>query len=183
MGPSCSQRTRQAGSGASRLGGDVQQVTTVDPADPADQHLWPEILPDGRHFLFLRSRRSAGSLNVAETGSAAVYIGSLGGGALKRIVDSPVQARFAPPDRLLFVRDGSLYSQRFDPARLELTGQPELLVNDVHYTLAGTARGIGLAHRRFWFTAPGTREGHPARRYGSTVWANPCRHSHRSRTP
>jgi eukaryotic-like serine/threonine-protein kinase len=118
-------------------GGDVQQVTTVDPADPADQHLWPEMFPDGRHFLFLRSRRSTGSLNVAETGSAAVYIGSLDGGAPKRVVDSPVQARFAPPDRLLFVRDGSLYSQRFDPARLELTGQPELLVNDVHYTLAG----------------------------------------------
>jgi eukaryotic-like serine/threonine-protein kinase len=118
-------------------GGDVQQVTTVDPADPADQHLWPEVLPDGRHFLFLRSRRSTGSLNVAEAGSAAVYIGSLDGGAPKRVVESSVQARFAPPDRLLFVRDGSLYSQRFELSRLELTGQPELVVNDVHFTLTG----------------------------------------------
>jgi hypothetical protein len=77
-------------------GGDTVQVTRADPADPAEQHLWPEILPDGQRFLFLRVKSFGGARNRVEAGSGTVMIGSLDGSAPKPLMDSPAMAKFAP---------------------------------------------------------------------------------------
>ena len=113
----------------SAAGGQATPVTTLDTSRQELSHLWPEFLPDGRHFLYL----------VAHAGDAppAIYVASLDGGAPTRLIESRFMARFAPPNRLLFVRDNALMWQPFDPDRLRLSGEPSFVVNTVLKTAAG----------------------------------------------
>jgi len=85
-------------------------------------HAFPQFLPDGNHFLFL-----VGGSPEAR----GVYIGQLDGTPAKRLFDgaSPVYA--AASGQLLFIRDGRLLAQEFDPVRLELKGDPLPVANGV----------------------------------------------------
>ncbi len=109
-------------------GGAVDQVTTLDASAKEISHLWPEFLPDGRHFLYLATRVGV---------SSAIYVASLDGGTPKRLMESDYMVRVAPPDRLLFVQGDSLVTQRFDLDRLQLMGEPELVVNGILRTTGG----------------------------------------------
>jgi Tol biopolymer transport system component len=122
----------------SAAGGQTTQVTTLSKATGEISHLWPEFLPDGRHFVYLSTRVED---PVKPTGKSltAIFIASLDGGAPKFLVDSPLMARFAPPDQMLYVRDGSLVTQRLDLGRLELVGEPRLVASGVQGTLSGRA--------------------------------------------
>jgi Tol biopolymer transport system component len=110
----------------SASGGSVTQITTITGNETS--HLWPDLAPDGRHFVYLA---------VGRGGQSGVYVGSIDGGPPKRLLDSNFGARFAPPDRLLYVRDDDLVAQRFDFDRLELVGDPVLVVNGILRTSAG----------------------------------------------
>jgi eukaryotic-like serine/threonine-protein kinase len=93
-------------------GGEAVAATRVEM--PQRGHAFPKFLPDGRHFLFY------------VTGAAeahGVYLGELGGGDTKRLVDSDSPATYTASGHLLFVRDRKLLAQRFDPDSGELTGQ------------------------------------------------------------
>jgi Tol biopolymer transport system component len=87
---------------------------------------FPQFLPDGRHFLYYTAE------------SRGVFIGQLDGSERRRLLDADAAAVFAPPDQLLFVREGKLYAQRFDPGRLEMAGEPAAVADQV----TGDARGM-----------------------------------------
>jgi len=75
----------------------------------------PRFLPDGRHFLFF------------VTGSPearGVYLGQLDGLDTRRLFDADAPAMYAATGHLLFIREGKLFAQAFDPTRLELSGDP-----------------------------------------------------------
>jgi eukaryotic-like serine/threonine-protein kinase len=78
-------------------------------------HYSPEFLPDGRHFLYyvLGSPEASG-----------IYVGQLEGSPTRRLLDADAPAVYASSGHLLFVRQGTLFAQHFDPGRLELTGDP-----------------------------------------------------------
>ncbi len=85
-------------------------------------HSSPQFLPDGRHFLFF------------VTGSAearGVYIGQLDGLDTRRLLDADAPAAYAAAGHLLFIREGRLLAQIFDPERLELRGDPFLIAEHV----------------------------------------------------
>jgi Tol biopolymer transport system component len=89
-------------------------VSAVLPGPDAGS--WPSFLPDGRHFLFFHRGADDGR---------GVYVGLLGSQTKKLVLPGSFQAVFAPPDHLLFAREEWLVlAQRFDLARLELTGEP-----------------------------------------------------------
>jgi eukaryotic-like serine/threonine-protein kinase len=77
---------------------------------------FPAFLPDGRHFLF----NTSGS---EEAGG--VFVGSIDSDETSRLVSSDTGAIY---DRhgghLLFVRQGTLLAQRFDPKTFALSGDP-----------------------------------------------------------
>ena len=78
----------------------------------------PQFLPDGRHFLF-----------HAQGTAPGVYIGQLGASEPpKRILDA-LAATYASSGHLLFVRQGTLFAQAFDPTRLELVGDPQAVAD------------------------------------------------------
>lgn len=79
----------------------------------------PQFLPGGRHFLYW-----------APSGREphGVYVGQLDGSETRWLLDADFPAVYGPPDRLLFVRQGALFAQRFDRTRLALAGrQPNRL--------------------------------------------------------
>jgi Tol biopolymer transport system component len=99
-------------------GGPLRQVSTEGgrPAaltakdDQGGRPAWPVFLPDDNHFLFYSA--------IAR----AVFAGSLDSPATKRITQSDSNPVFAPPGRILFIREGALFAQSFDVARLEVSG-------------------------------------------------------------
>src|SRR5262249_60269761 len=46
------------------------------------------------------------------------------------------KAQYAAPGFLLYVKEAALVAQAFDPARLELSGQPFPIVEDIRHTVA-----------------------------------------------
>jgi Tol biopolymer transport system component len=80
-------------------------------------------------------------------------------------------ATFAPQGFLLFVRDGTLFAQRFDPSRRELSGEPKRLVDGVYVSIwrhpTAWAAGDTLAyvsgmrqkHQFTWFDRTGRESG------------------------
>jgi dipeptidyl aminopeptidase/acylaminoacyl peptidase len=72
---------------------------------------FPSFLPDGRHVLLFRS---AGRIDVA----------SVDDGVAKPLLDAESGGVYARSGHLLFVRQGTLLAQAFDPKTLTLSGEP-----------------------------------------------------------
>jgi eukaryotic-like serine/threonine-protein kinase len=94
-------------------GGKAEQATQQRAQDAS--HRFPQFLPDGHHFLFWVH----GPPDVR-----GVYVGSLDSKEFHRICVADGAAVFVPPNHLLLVRERVLYAQRFDPAKMELAGEP-----------------------------------------------------------
>lgn len=105
-------------------GGTPQPVTTLDERAGEKGHSWPHFLPDGRHFLYL-------ALSDQEK-KRAIYAASLDSQERKLVLNVNSRAAYAEPGYLFFVREGALMAQPFDPKRLEVTGQPAALAEEVH---------------------------------------------------
>ena len=82
----------------------------------------PRLLSDGRHVLYL----AAGS-------EPGIYVGEVGGPVGRKLLDADTAA-YLPSGQLLFVRQGTLFAQPFDPARLELSGTPVVVANQIVFS-------------------------------------------------
>ena len=112
-------------------GGEPVTVTEIEPGIH-NSHRHPRFLPDGLHFLFL-------ARGPTEEESA-LMLGSLEDSTSREIVRTPTNAEYSA-GWLLFSRGSTLMAQRFDPDRLELTGEATPLVDGI-LTLSGAALGI-----------------------------------------
>ena len=100
-------------------GGPVSPVTRVAAASGGYGHRWPHFLPGGRRFIFF---------SRAEEG---IYISSLDGDKPRFVVPSRAGAVFVPPNRLLFVSDGTLLARAFDAATGVVSGDPVVIAETV----------------------------------------------------
>jgi serine/threonine protein kinase len=122
-------------------GGEPVPVTRVE--TPRQRgHSFPQFLPDGRHFLFFVT-------GVPE--ARGVYVGQLDRTDATRLFDADGPAVYAATGDLLFVRGGKLLAQRFDPDRLEITGETSLIAEEVN---GGTALSTSAAGPIAYRTAP-----------------------------
>jgi Tol biopolymer transport system component len=117
----------------SAAGGVATPITALDRSRQENPHRFPEFLPDGRHFLYFRRSTS----RPEYTG---VYVGSLDAKpeeqSSKPLLLTDRQASYAPSagggsGYLLFLRDTTLFTQPFDPKRLELSGEPVPVADQV----------------------------------------------------
>jgi Tol biopolymer transport system component len=88
------------------------QVTTLDAVHGEGGQLYPRLLPDGRHFLYLSEP------------SSTIWLASLDSKETRQILAADSQALYAAPGYLLFLRGQTLYAQRFDAERLTTAGGP-----------------------------------------------------------
>jgi len=114
-------------------GGAAAIVTEPDPSKPQSAHLFPWFLPDGHRFLYLSVSRAAPE-------NSGIYMHSLDAPAettsSHRILAVGFGAAYVPDDErevghLLFMRDGALFAQEFDPARLQFTGEAARIAEPV----------------------------------------------------
>jgi eukaryotic-like serine/threonine-protein kinase len=98
----------------SENGGTPVAVTT-------DRGLTPSILPDHRHFLFLRQGPPA----------EAIYVGSLDSKETHKITEANSGAEFTSTGHLVFLRGVTLMAQAFDPVALGTTGEAYPIAQDV----------------------------------------------------
>jgi Tol biopolymer transport system component len=98
----------------SAMGGDLTLIMAIDKLRQ-DMYHSPSFLPDARHFLYyvMGGRKE----------SRGVYLGSLDGGVNQRVLGAESNAVYASPGYLLFLREGALVAQPFDPQQLKLTGE------------------------------------------------------------
>ncbi|HEY7863062.1 MAG TPA: hypothetical protein VIE39_05345, partial [Thermoanaerobaculia bacterium] len=100
-------------------GGASQPVTKLDASRKETSHRYPQFLPDGQHFLYL----AANLAGAPDDPANQINVGALDGGAGRSVLPASSNAVYAS-GHLLFVRDGNLLAQPFDPRRLTTSGSP-----------------------------------------------------------
>jgi Tol biopolymer transport system component len=152
----------------SASGGVPEPISMVDPKLEGAGHRWPVFLPDGKHYLFM-------TFNIRmQFAKSGIYVGELGSGNKKFLLNAEANAAYAEPGYLLFYRDGTLFAQHFDPNRLELFGEPQTILAGVENLprlgfaayaassgqalVAQTGTGASLS-RMEWFDRKGTEIG------------------------
>jgi len=120
-------------------GGTPGPVTRIDASRSETTHRYPWFLPDGKHFLYL-----AGS-HIADSNSDlnAIYVAALGSPDRKLVLHARSNAVYSA-GYLIFVRQQYLLAQKFNLDKLEISGEPIKLADDVHYE-AGFFRGVFAA--------------------------------------
>jgi serine/threonine protein kinase len=106
-------------------GGVRTALTTLDESRGESSHWLPQFLPDGKHFLYYAFGKQAGQ--------SGVCVGSLSEKTTSLVLSTDRRALYTA-GYLLFVKDGALMGQAFDPGALKLTGEPFLVVEQVRAT-------------------------------------------------
>jgi Tol biopolymer transport system component len=162
-------------------GGTLQPVTK--PASQQEAHVHPVLLPDLRHFLYMRG---------APPGTRSIYVGDLDAAPdaqstapLLKTDYGVALAQRSPDDPLmvLFLRDDTLFAQEFDMDALALTGEPVTVKEQVagvvnaamgHFSTSRTGalvyRALSGNNRQLtWMNRQGEIAGRPGERgpYGT----------------
>jgi Tol biopolymer transport system component len=128
-----------AGGGLSRVaatGGVATQVTKPDQAQSHNMHSWPQFLPDGHRFLYLR--QGGPSMEVGAT----VYLGTIDGSAERPLLRGVFNAFFLPSGILVFVDAAAVKLQRVDVDRGKMVGDVEELPLEVDRHLGHAALAV-----------------------------------------
>ncbi|MGE5361454.1 MAG: protein kinase domain-containing protein [Bacteroidales bacterium] len=117
-----------SGGGLSKVpssGGFATVLTRLDPARHDVTHRWPQMLPGSRGVLF-----TAHTI-ASRYDDASIEVVSLETGERKTLVQRGFYGRYVSSGHLVFVRHNTLYAAPMDLKRLELTGPPVAVLNDV----------------------------------------------------
>ena len=117
-------------------GGASAPVTSLDTALGDVFHYWPHFLPDGRHYLYF--------VRTAKAETTGIRVGTLTrlcSRADRLLISTISNAAYAGPGNpvgsakalaiSLFLSDRALLAQAFDPAELEVKGDPFQIAEDV----------------------------------------------------
>ena len=107
----------------SSKGGQPVQVTNLNAAEGEVRHTFPQLLRDGKHFLYVATMKQAAERRL--------MLGSLDSAPPIRLARNVSAARVAG-DRVLYVRDGNLLAQRFDVST-GLKGDAETIAENVSF--------------------------------------------------
>jgi len=157
-------------------GGTPVPITALGPGETA--HRFPQFLPDGRRFLYLRVSNDRNRMGV--------YVGSIDSEpeeqSSTRLLATNRQAYYAASagrsGHLIFMRDTTLMAQPFDPVTVELSGDAVPIAENVDsfaiqtYGLFAVSEtgtlvyrgGAGAKNALVWFDEsgnPGTAFGEP----------------------
>ena len=101
-------------------GGTVSPATTLLPGQT--NHRFPQLLPDGRQFLFM-------TLGLADV--RGVYRASLDDATPRRVMERDAAFALLPPEHVLVARQGGLWARRLNPGDASLSGEYMLVARKV----------------------------------------------------
>ncbi len=107
-------------------GGQPAEVVKIDAANGERILKFPHALPRGKAVLFTSASADAESFDDAN-----IAVVSLEGGKRKTLIEGGTYPRYSPSGHLVYARNGALLAVRFDPERLEVTGQPFAVLDGV----------------------------------------------------
>ena len=110
-------------------------VAATEVTAPHLGHRYPQFLPDGQHFLFFA---------FGPPESQGIYAGSLDSMKATRLLDAESAPIFAPPNYVLFARQGAVLAQQVDLDTLQTVGDPLPVARQVA-TPQGTVGGVALS--------------------------------------
>lgn len=103
-------------------GGKAVRLTTLDPQLQETSHRWPQVLPDQKHFLYV---------SQAPTNPPAhMMVASLDSPQGKPLAEE-VRYGIYSEGYLFYMQESDLLARRFDPDRLELSGDSTVLARQV----------------------------------------------------
>ena len=112
---------REPGGGLFSVSAEGGEPRAVMRGTPEANDQWsPQFLPDHRHYLFYATGTAPG-----------IYGGDLQKSESPRRIIDAQSAAYASSGHLLFVREGTLFAQAFDPVRLVLAGSPVVIAEHV----------------------------------------------------
>ncbi|PWT84172.1 MAG: hypothetical protein C5B57_05320 [Blastocatellia bacterium] len=120
-----------------------QQVVIPPSANESVQG--PTLLPGGEAALFaLGTRRGPGTAPTVEMwDTAKIVVLHLRTGERKTLIEGGSDPHYLPTGHLLYALSGTMFAVRFDPKRLEVTGERVPILNGVARTIvARTATGM-----------------------------------------
>ena len=149
-------------------GGKPESLTKVDPEREESSHRLPRWLPDGQAVLFTVMRHDWDAQP-----RLAIY--RLETHDWRVLLEDAADASYVPTGHLVFMRQGTLMAVRFDPARLEVVGQPVALTNNVMQSFTNNSQTntgagqFGISDTGMLLYAPGGIAPDPR---NSLVWVD-----------
>jgi Tol biopolymer transport system component len=111
-------------------GGRPEAITTIDEKARQWRHGWPRFLPGGEEFVY--------QIFTTDSVQRSLVVRSLADEGTHVVIENVSKVAFSGED-LLYVRDGTLFAQRFDRSSGRLGGDPRTLAPDVGYFYATAA--------------------------------------------
>jgi serine/threonine protein kinase/Tol biopolymer transport system component len=107
----------------------IKPVTKPDLARYDHGHLWPNFLPDGKHFVYTALRKDK---------KHDVLLGTLGSETSEILVRNASDPKYVRPGYLFFERNGYLFAQRFNSSKSGLAGDPvQVIAQQLSYVGLG----------------------------------------------
>lgn len=123
----------------SESGGVPASATTLDLSREEHLHQWPQLLPDGRHFLY--QARSA-----KPEYDGVVYLSSLDSHRPTPLFTSDSHVAYVEPGYLLYLRGNTLVAHAFNPTTRRLAGEPVPVVEGVDSNPATRRGAFSASH-------------------------------------
>jgi len=135
-------------------GGQTDEVAKFDFAGGERSYKFPSALPGGKAILFTMATVDSESFDDAHI---AVFMPATG--QKKVLVDGGTHPRYSPSGHLVYARNGQLLAVRFDPGRLEVTGQPFTVLEGVLMSRNSGVANFDIAASGDLAYIPGKAEG------------------------
>jgi Tol biopolymer transport system component len=130
--------------------------TAVDRLSGEIEHMWPDVLPNGKGVLFT-DEFAVASGNKAKS-TYAIAVADIPSGKHRVIVDNAMYARYATSGHLLYVTlNKTLMLVPFDQTSMKVTGEPTTLIEGMRLGPAGsTDLAVSQAGTLVYATSTGT---------------------------
>jgi len=132
----------------------LEVLTTLDRDGREKAHRFPEVLPGGRAVLF-----TIGTTEMESWDEGSIAVLDLDTGERQVLLDGGMSARYSPSGHLVYARAGSLVAVPFDVDKLEVTGNPIVVIDGVSMSPIGGNAEFSLSRDGALLYAPGGMEG------------------------
>src|SRR5882762_582884 len=109
----------------SSAGGTPRPLTTLDKQTGEITQRWPQVLPGGKAVLF------ASGTHPSSYEDSDIVVYSMASGQRKTVQRGGLYARYLPSGHVVYIHEGALFAVPLDLKRLEVAGQPALILEGV----------------------------------------------------